>query len=141
MTTVQRIFQQFHSQYLQEYTPHTQQFKVINAILNCKTAALGGHVGECNECGHTKTWYNSCRNRHCPMCQGVNKAVWVDKQSENVLDAPYFHLVFTMPEELRELIYQNQKLLYNLMYKAVAQTCKELSEDKKYLGVLHNTAN
>jgi len=134
MNTVQNIFQQFYSQYEQKYPPHTQQTKVANAIMNCRTAALGGHVDQCNQCGHIGIWYNSCRNRHCPSCQGINKTVWIDKQTQNVLDAPYFHLVFTVPEQLHSLIYQNQKLLYNLMYKAVAQTCSELSKDEKYLG-------
>jgi hypothetical protein len=102
--------------------------------MRCRTAALGGHAFACDECGHTTVHYNSCRNRHCPMCQGINSVIWVDKRSEEILNAPYFHLVFTMPQELQPLLYQNQELLYDLLYKAVAETLTELSHDKKYLG-------
>jgi len=112
----------------------TQQAKASKDIMNCKTDALGGHVYECGECGNTMISYNSCRNRHCPLCQGVNKAVWVDNRTKDIINAPYFHVVFTMPEELRSLIYQNQKLLYDLMYKCVSQTLSEMAWDKKYLG-------
>ncbi len=102
--------------------------------MGCRTAALGGHVYECEQCGHTVVQYNSCRNRHCPMCQGVTKAVWVDKRSRDILNAPYFHVVFTVPQELHTVIYQNQKLLYDLLYKSAAQTLSELSKDPKYLN-------
>jgi len=134
MSTVQDVFYQFYSQYLEKYTPHYQQAKASRDIMNCKTNTLGGHVYECGECGHTLISYNSCRNRHCPSCQGVNKAVWVDKRTKDIINAPYFHVVFTMPKELRSLIYQNQKLLYDLMYKCVSQTLSEIAGDKKYLG-------
>src|SRR5690606_18995300 len=95
---------------------------------------LGGHAYSCHTCGHYQVSYNSCRNRHCSMCQGVNKEVWVDKRKKDILNAPYFHVVFTMPEQLHGVIYHNQKLLYDLMYKAVAETLTELSADEKYLG-------
>jgi len=134
MTTVQDVFLQFYSRYEQSYTPSTQQAKACSDILRCRTAALGGHVFECEECGHKAVRYNSCRNRHCPLCQGVTKAVWVDKRSKDILNAPYFHVVFTVPQHLHPLIYQNQELLYGLMYKAVAETLAQLSKDKKYLG-------
>ncbi|MBW1976276.1 MAG: IS91 family transposase [Deltaproteobacteria bacterium] len=134
MTTVQDVFRRFYPRYEQSYIPSAQQAKASNDIMRCRTAALGGNVFECEECGHIAVHYNSCRNRHCPLCQGVNKAVWVDKRSKDILSAPYFHLVFTVPQELQPLIYQNQELLYSLMYKAVAQTLTELSQDTKYLG-------
>jgi len=134
MTTVQDIFQRFWDSYSALYTPNAQQTKVSEDIQQCRTAALGGHAYECPECSHTVIRYNSCRNRHCPMCQGVAKAVWVDKQQNNIVDAPYFHVVFTVPEQLQGFIYQNQKLLYTLMYQAVSQTLLELAWDKKYLG-------
>ena len=103
-------------------------------ILNCRTSKLGGHKYECEDCGHSVIRYNSCRNRHCPSCQVVTKEIWVDQRKKDILNAPYFHVVFTMPEQLHMLIYHNQKLLYDLMYKAVAETLMELSADKKYLG-------
>jgi len=134
MTTVQDVFLQFYSRYEQSHAPSTQQAKACSDILRCRTAALGGHIFACEECGHIAVRYNSCRNRHCPLCQGVTKAVWVDKRSKDILNAPYFHVVFTVPQQLHPLIYQNQELLYGLMYKAVAETLSELSKDKKYLG-------
>jgi hypothetical protein len=134
MTTVQDLFQTFYPQYKENYRPSMEQAKAAKGILNCRTSTLGGHAYECETCGHTEVRYNSCRNRHCTLCQGVNKAVWVDKRKKDILNAPYFHVVFTMPEQLHMLIYHNQKLLYDLMYKAVAETLTELSQDDKYLG-------
>ncbi|MFA5384210.1 MAG: IS91 family transposase [Eubacteriales bacterium] len=134
MTTVQDAFLQFYSRHEQSYIPSMQQAKASSDIMRCRTAALGGHVFECGNCGHKAVRYNSCRNRHCPLCQGVTKAVWVDKRSKDILNAPYFHVVFTVPRQLHSLIYQNQELLYGLMYKSVAETLAELSKDKKYLG-------
>lgn len=134
MISVQDVLNQFYPRYKKSYLLSTQQFKACNNIMRCRTAALGGHVFACNECGHASVHYNSCRNRHCPMCQGINSVIWVDKRSKDILNAPYFHLVFTMPQELQPLIYQNQELLYDLMYKAVAETLLELSGNKRYLG-------
>jgi hypothetical protein len=134
MTNVQDVFQQFYSLYEQSHTSSTQQAKACNDIMRCRTAALGGHAFACEECGHIAVRYNSCRNRHCPLCQGVTKEIWVDQRSKDILNAPYFHVVFTMPQQLRPVIYQNQELLYGLMYKAVSETLLELSQDTKYLG-------
>lgn len=134
MNTVQDIFQRFYARYKEPYTPSAQQAKAAEDIMNCRTEALGGHVYECEECGYKVVQYNSCRNRHCPLCQGVAKAVWIDQRSRDILNAPYFHVVFTMPVLLQPLVYQNQELLYNLMYRAVAETLSELSQDEKYLG-------
>lgn len=134
MPTVQDIFHQFQEQFKQKYSLSPQQAKTSRDIMSCRTAALGGHASLCEACGHLAIRYNSCRNRHCPLCQGIKKDIWVDKRSKDILHAPYFHNVFTIPKELHPLIYQNQELLYNLMYKAVAQTLIELSQDTKYLG-------
>lgn len=134
MSTVQDVFLEFYPRYKEKYSPSMEQTKAAKDIMSCRTSALGGHAYECDACGHTVVRYNSCRNRHCPLCQGVNKAVWIDKRKQDILNAPYFHVVFTMPEQLRMLIYHNQKLLYSLMYKAVAETLSELSQDPKYLG-------
>ncbi|MFZ3591890.1 IS91 family transposase, partial [Bacillus sp. DJP31] len=134
MNTVQNVFDAFYSQYMESYKTSIVQAKAARDILNCKTANMGGHAYECETCDHTLVRYNSCRNRHCTLCQGVNKEVWVDKRKKDILNAPYFHAVFTMPEQLHMIIYHNQKLLYDLMYKAVAETLTELSQDKKYLG-------
>ena len=134
MSTVQAVLQQFHSQFTKNYSLSSQQAKVYRDIIRCRTAELGGHAFVCGDCGHVAVQYNSCRNRHCPTCQGLTKAKWIDKRNEDILHAPYFHVVFTMPQELHSVIYQNQELLYHLMYKAVAQTLLELAADDKYLG-------
>lgn len=134
MSKIQSIFQSSYSTFREHYRASGEQAKAATAILNCRTSSLGGHKYECEECGHTVIRYNSCRNRHCPSCQGINKEIWVDQRKKDILDAPYFHVVFTMPKQLHLLIYHNQKLLYDLMYKAVAETLMELSADKKYLG-------
>ncbi|MBS3949286.1 MAG: IS91 family transposase [Peptococcaceae bacterium] len=133
MTTVQAAFQSFYPSYQAHYKASFQQAKATKNILKCKTSALGGHVSAC-DCGHVEVYYNSCRDRHCPMCQGVTKAMWVDQRCKDAIEAPYFHVVFTMPQELQSLIYQNQRLLYNLMYKAISETLLELSLDPKHLG-------
>lgn len=104
------------------------------AIINCKSGRLGCNISECPDCGHVEFHNNSCRDRSCPNCQAVLKEVWVDKRSAEVIDVPYFHVVFTLPHELNPLIYCNQKLLYSLLHKCSAQTLLELSANKKYLG-------
>jgi hypothetical protein len=114
MNTVQEIFLKFYPQYKEKYRPSKEQAKAAKDMMNCRTAALGGHAYDCDTCGHTQVSYNPCRNRHCTLCQGVNKEVWVDKRKKDILNAPYFHVVFTMPEQLHMFIYHNQKLLYDL---------------------------
>lgn len=132
--TLKDVLVQFYPSFRETNTPSNQQAKTVLNIIDCKTAALGGNVQRCTECEHTIVHYNSCRNRHCPMCQGVTNALWVDQRSKDVINAPYFHVVFTMPEELHTLVYQNQELLYTLLYKVVAETLTELCRDPKYLG-------
>lgn len=132
--TVQNIFWLYYSDYLDAYNPSTVQAKAANCIINCKTGAYGSNMSTCGGCGHTEYHHNSCRNRSCPMCQELPKEKWIDAQKEDVLDAPYYHVVFTLPHELNPLIYYNQKELYGLLYDAAADTLKELSMDKKYLS-------
>lgn len=110
------------------------QKKASHAIMRCKSGALGVNASQCTECGHTEFHNNSCRNRNCPNCQAVLKEVRVDKRRAEVIDTPYFHVVFTLPHELNPLIYCNQKLLYGLLHRCCAETLLELSSDKKYLG-------
>ena len=112
----------------------TVQDKTSRAILNCKTGNLGCNVNQCTDCGHLEIHNNSCKNRNCPNCQAVSKEVWVDKRRAEVMDAPYFHVVFTLPHELNPLLYCNQTLLYGLLHRCSAETLLELSKDKKYLG-------
>ena len=110
------------------------QSKAARAILNCKSGKLGCNFSQCTDCGHMEIHNNSCRNRNCPNCQAVRKKVWVDKRRAEVIDSPYFHVVFTLPHELNPLIYCNQNLLYGLLHRCCAETLLELSADKKWLG-------
>ena len=132
--TVQDVFAIFYGDYLEKYNPSARQAKTATHILNCKTGAYGKNTSGCGECGHVHIHYNSCRDRGCPMCQELPKEKWIDRQKKSVLEAPYFHVVFTLPEELNSLIYVNQKELYDLLYQTSAETLRELAEDPKYLG-------
>lgn len=116
-----------------QYLSHVQH-KASLAILNCKSGRLGCSVSRCSDCGHMEFHNLSCRNRSCPNCQAVLKEVWVDKRRAEVIDSPYFHVVFTLPHELNPLIYRNQELLYGLLHRCSAETLLELARDKKYLG-------
>ena len=110
------------------------QRKASRAILNCKSGSLGINISQCQDCGHLEFHYNSCRNRNCPNCQTVNKELWVDRRRAEVIDSPYFHVVFTLPHELNPLLYCNQRLLYTLLHRCCAQTLLELSASPKWLG-------
>lgn len=110
------------------------QRKASRAILNCKSGKLGVNISQCPDCGHMEFHNNSCRNRNCPNCQAVQKEIWVDKRRAEVIDSPYFHVVFTLPHELNPLIYCNQQLLYGFFHRCCAETLLELSSDKKHLG-------
>src|SRR6266542_6768084 len=113
-------------------TSHHQ--KVLTAIERCRTPALGGHVDECSRCGYRAISYNSCRNRHCPKCQGNARARWLAARAAELLPVPYFHIVFTLPHELSALTLQNKRLLYDLLFRASAATLLELARDPKHLG-------
>ena len=132
--TVQDIFLRFYPAYLEKYSPSPEQAKVSRNIINCKTGAYGANVSICEDCGTVQIHYNSCRNRCCPMCQAVPKEMWMDARREDVLDAPYFHLVFTVPDLLNPVIYSNQKQLYDTLYHAASATISELAADPKHLG-------
>lgn len=117
---IQKIWQCSFDSFLSSGHPVSDiQKKVSHAVMRCKSGALGANACQCTECGHTEFHNNSCRNRNCPNCQAVLKEIWVDKRREEVIDAPYFHVVFTLPHELNPLIYCNQKLLYGLFTDAV----------------------
>lgn len=132
---IQKIWQDSYGDYCQSgHFQSEEQKKTSRAILACKSGRLGVNVSKCMECGHIEFHNNSCRNRNCPNCQAVLKEIWVDNRRAEVIDSPYFHVVFTLPHELNPLIYCNQKLLYGLLHKCCAQTLLELSADKKYLG-------
>jgi len=111
-----------------------QHRKVLDAIVRCRTAALGGHRDRCVRCGHQAISYNSCRNRHCPRCQGNAGSRWLAEPRAELLPVSYFHIVFTLPHELSALTLQNKRLLYDLLFRASAATLLELARDPKHLG-------
>jgi len=107
---------------------------VLRSLAACRTAVLGGHLEECGECGHRRPAYNSCRNRHCPKCQGARRAAWLDARRAELLPVPYFHVVFTLPDRLSPLALQNKQLLYNLLFRAAAETLQEVAATPRHLG-------
>ena len=111
-----------------------EQRQVLRAVRRCRTAELGGHVQRCDDCGHQRIQYNSCRNRHCPKCQAMARAVWLEKRESELLPIPYFHVVFTLPHELGPLALQNKRVVYGLLFRAAAQTLLEIAADPKHLG-------
>lgn len=136
-TKIQQIFELSYKDYSAKANCLTDvQQKAAHAILNCKSGKLGCNISRCSNCGHMEFHNNSCRNRNCPNCQAVNKEIWVDKRRAEVIDSPYFHVVFTLPHELNPLIYCNQKLLYGLLHKCCSETLLELSANKKWLGAI-----
>ena len=110
------------------------QLKVMSAIERCRTAALGGHVARCEDCAHTLIAYNSCRNRHCPKCQGTAAKEWLAEREAELLPVPYFHVVYTLPAAIREITYQNKAVVYDLLFKASAETTLTIAADPKHLG-------
>ena len=110
------------------------QLKVMAAIERCRTAALGGHVARCEDCAHTVIAYNSCRNRHCPKCQGAAAKRWLAEREAELLPVPYFHVVFTLPAPVADIAYQNKAVIYDLLFKAAAETTLTIAADLKHLG-------
>jgi hypothetical protein len=110
------------------------QLKVMSAIENCRTAALGGHVARCEQCAHSQISYNSCRNRHCPKCQGAAAKEWLAAREADLLPVPYYHVVFTLPAAIADIAYQNKAVVYDLLFKASAETLITIAADPKHLG-------
>jgi hypothetical protein len=122
---------------------HVQGWKVANDVLNCRTESLGGHLYKCSDCQVKIPVYNSCRNRHCPKCQGQASAKWLEARKDELLSAPYFHLVFTVPHELNGLFLQNKELLFNILFRASAKTLKDVAKRRLggslgFFSVLHS---
>jgi hypothetical protein len=110
------------------------QLKVMAAIEGCRTAALGGHVERCEDCAHTRIAYNSCRNRHCPKCQGAAAKQWLAEREAELLPVPYHHVVFTLPAAIADIAYQNKTVIYDILFKASAETLITIAADPKHLG-------
>jgi hypothetical protein len=110
------------------------QLKVMSAIETCRTSALGGHVERCNDCAHERIAYNSCRNRHCPKCQGAAARQWLAEREAELLPAPYYHVVFTLPAAIGAIAFQNKAVVYDLLFKTAAETLTTIAADPKHLG-------
>ena len=110
------------------------QLKVMSAIERCRTAALGGHVAACQDCGHIHVAYNSCRNRHCPKCQGAAAKDWLAARQAELLPVAYYHVVFTLPAQIADIAYQNKAVVYDILFKAAAQTLITIAADPRHLG-------
>lgn len=132
MATMSEVFKRFADDYQRHHILSFEQQKLIRNIQECRTHVLGGHVTACSSCGHIKVHYNSCGNRHCPQCQGVNKEKWILERQYDLLNVKYFHVVFTLPSELRSICYQNQRLIYNLLFSCAWQTLDDFSKDPKH---------
>jgi hypothetical protein len=122
-------FRQAHAE-----CPSVGQKRVLHAIERCRTAALGGHLERCDQCGHERNAYNSCADRHCPKCQSLARAKWLERRQAELLDCEYFHVVFTLPAELATLALQNKRLMYDLLFRATADTLQSVAADPQYLG-------
>ena len=121
-------------EYRRLHHPSAAQEAVLRHIAQCRTRALGGHVDVCNGCGHQRISYNSCRDRHCPKCQNTARAAWITERIKRLLPTAYFHVVFTLPDELNPLALRNQRVIYNLLFAAASQTLLTIARDDKHLG-------
>ena len=130
------IFRDYGAAWRQANAGHVSlgQLKVMSAIESCRTAALGGHVARCEDCAYTTIAYNSCRNRHCPKCQGAAAKQWLAERQADLLAVPYYHIVFTMPAAIADIAYQNKAVVYDLLFKASAETMLTIASDPKHLG-------
>ena len=130
------IFRAHGPAYRHEHAGHLNlpQLKVMSAVENCRTAALGGHVAAYTKCDHQHIAYNSCRNRHCPKCQGAAAQDWIQARMDDLLPVQYFHVVFTLPAQIIDIGYQNKETVYGLLFKATAQTLLTIAADPKHLG-------
>lgn len=134
MPELQDIFQQYGQAFRRDHKLPMNVRKAMSAIENCRTSILGGHADICNECGYTRISYNSCCNRHCPKCQTLAKERWIEARKDDLLNISYFHVVFTIPDSLNGIVFQNQEVVYPILFKSASETLTELAADKKYLG-------
>ena len=128
------VVRAFSTAYRERFGVHAQQAQVLSDLALCRTAALGGHMLECDSCGHEEISYNSCRNRHCPKCQAAARAEWLADRERDLLDVPYFHVVFTLPAELSWIALRNKRLCYGLLMRTAAKTLRTIAADPRHLG-------
>src|SRR5262245_61575404 len=123
------VFRQYGEKYRLTHRVTSQQRRVMRAIEDCRTAALGGHVDECDNCGIIKVSYNSCRDRHCPKCQYGEQLRWVEARKADLLPIQYFHVVFTLPHQLNSIARTNERVIYKLLFRAVSETLQEFGQN------------
>jgi hypothetical protein len=130
------IFRRYGEAYRQQHgaSMSPAQRRVMTAIEVCRTAVLGGHLERCDQCDHERNAYNSCGDRHCPKCQSLARAQWIQDRQAELLDAAYFHVVFTVPEQIAAIAYQNKEVIYGILFRATAETLKTIAADPKHLG-------
>jgi len=130
------VFRRYGGGYRQRHgsSLSTAQRRVMTAVVRCRTAALGGHVEQCDACGHRRVFYNSCRNRHCPKCQSLARARWLEQRQAELLPTPYFHVVFTVPEQIAAIAYHNKPVVYDMLFRTAADTLRTIAADPKHLG-------
>ena len=130
------VFRRYGEDYRQQHgaSLSTAQRRAMTAIELCRTAALGGHVERCDNCGHQRIWYNSCRSRCCPSCQSLARAEWLEDRQAELLDTEYFHVVFTVPQEIASIAYQNKAEVYDILFRAAAETLRTIAADPAHLG-------
>jgi hypothetical protein len=128
------IFRRYGEAYRAQHTLSTAQRRVMTAIELCRTAALGGHVEACDQCGHRRIAFNICRDRHCPRCQSLARAQWLEDRRAELLDTQYFHVVFALPAPIAAIAYQNKALVYSLLFRATAATLRTIAADPRHLG-------
>jgi hypothetical protein len=125
-----QVINRFGKDFEDRHSPNTYIQRTLSAIQRCRTSALGGHVDKCDECGHIRVSYNSCRNRHCPKCQNTQREAWIESRKQDLIPVPYFHVVFTVPDILNSLFLNNPALLYNLLFRSVWETIAQFSYTK-----------
>ena len=129
-----QIIRDYGDDFVQKFHPLKHHQRILNALKICRTAELGGHVERCDKCNHERISYNSCRNRHCPKCQNTNKEHWILARKADVLDCTYFHVVFTIPQELNAYCLKHPKELYEILFQASKETLFTFGNDQKHLG-------
>jgi hypothetical protein len=134
MIEIQDILSCYGPEFQKSHPLPSYQRKAMNHILNCRSSALGGHFDQCDSCGHIRISYNSCRDRHCPKCQNLARERWLVNREQELLDVGYFHIVFTIPNSLNPLALRNQKVIYDIIFRAASESLRELATDPKYLG-------
>lgn len=132
--TIQDIFIKYGNEYIKKHKLSKEQWKVFNAIINCKSKELGYHICTCEDCGEEYFGYNSCRKRHCPNCQKNAREKWISNEESYLLVCSYFYVVTTIPSELNEIVMCNQEILYNIIFKATSESILTFAEDPKWLG-------